>query len=55
MPNLCWKLIKEEFHEWNRGVFYIAGPPKMVETMLEMMGELKIPKERLYIERFMGY
>lgn len=49
------QMIKEEFPAWNQGVFYIAGPPKMVETMVDMMCELDIPEDRLHIEKFMGY
>jgi ferredoxin-NADP reductase len=49
------QMIKEEFPAWKDGIFYVAGPPKMVETMLEMLAELNVPKERLHIEKFMGY
>jgi ferredoxin-NADP reductase len=49
------QVIREEFPEWERGAFYVAGPPNMVGTMLELLDELAVPPERLTVEKFMGY
>lgn len=49
------EVIREEFPEWQRGAFYVAGPPNMVGTMLDLLTELEIPEERITVEKFMGY
>ncbi|HSH69969.1 MAG TPA: FAD-dependent oxidoreductase [Deferrisomatales bacterium] len=49
------QVIREEFPEWERGAFYVAGPPNMVGTMLELLAELAVPEERITVEKFMGY
>jgi ferredoxin-NADP reductase len=49
------QVIREEFPEWERGAFYVAGPPNMVGTMLDLLAELAVPEERTTVEKFMGY
>ena len=48
-------MIREEFPDWERGRFYVAGPPNMVGTMLDLLGDLEVPEARLTVEKFMGY
>jgi ferredoxin-NADP reductase len=52
---LSAQMIQEEFPAWEKGTFYVAGPPKMVKAMTDMLAELEIPKERMHVEKFMGY
>ena len=50
------KMIKEEAPDYNEKVFYICGPPKMVETLTKTLeNDLKVPRERIILENFAGY
>ena len=49
------QVIREKFPEWERGAFYVAGPPNMVGTMLDLLAELAVSEERITVEKFMGY
>lgn len=49
------QMIREEFPEWQRGAFYVAGPPNMVGATLELLAELGVPEERMSVEKFSGY
>jgi len=49
------QMIREEFPEWQRGAFYVAGPPNMVGATLELLAELDVPEERVSVEKFSGY
>lgn len=49
-------VIKEEISDYAERVFYICGPPKMVEALKFILSEeLKLDKERIKIENFSGY
>ncbi len=39
----------------SNAVFYICGPPGMLNAMQELLTELKVPKDRVKIEEFTGY
>jgi ferredoxin-NADP reductase len=42
--------------ELNNSIFYICGPPSMLNAMQTLLQEeLKIPKERIKVEEFTGY
>ena len=42
--------------ELNNSIFYICGPPGMLNAMQTLLQkELKIPKERIKVEEFTGY
>ncbi|MDQ3837711.1 MAG: hypothetical protein M3297_00410 [Thermoproteota archaeon] len=43
-------------NEITNSIFYICGPPNMVNAMKELLQQsLQIPKDRLRIEEFTGY
>ena len=39
----------------NKSIFYICGPPNMLNAMQALLQELNIPKERIKVEEFTGY
>jgi ferredoxin-NADP reductase len=41
--------------EWRDAVYYIAGPPGMVDGMREMLEGMNIVSDRIKTERFTGY
>jgi ferredoxin-NADP reductase len=42
--------------ELNNSLFYICGPPGMLNAMKKLLQEdLQIPKERIKVEEFIGY
>ncbi|MFH0861586.1 MAG: FAD-dependent oxidoreductase [Candidatus Altiarchaeota archaeon] len=47
--------IAEEVPDYAGRVFYVCGPPKMVEAMTKVLSELGITGERLVVEQFSGY
>jgi ferredoxin-NADP reductase/nitrite reductase/ring-hydroxylating ferredoxin subunit len=45
-----------DISELNNSIFYICGPPSMLNAMQTLLQEeLKIPKERIKVEEFTGY
>ena len=36
-------------------IFYICGPPAMVDAMVDTVKNIGIPKERIKLEKFVGY
>ncbi len=50
------KMIKEEIADYKERVFYICGPPKMVESLIIILkGKLNIQEDKIKIEKFTGY
>lgn len=50
------EMIREEMPDYDERVFYVCGPPKMVDYLKILLGDdLKINDERMKIERFSGY
>ncbi|MBI5213700.1 MAG: FAD-dependent oxidoreductase [Nitrospirae bacterium] len=50
------EMIREDISDYSDRVFYICGPPKMVDYLSALLSEeLKIPKERMKVEQFSGY
>jgi ferredoxin-NADP reductase/nitrite reductase/ring-hydroxylating ferredoxin subunit len=39
----------------NKSIFYICGPPSMLNATQALLRELSIPKERIMVEEFTGY
>ena len=48
-------MIKKHASNYTAAIFYICGPPGMVNAMLEILKQMEIPAERIKIERFTGY
>lgn len=48
-------MIKEEIPDYQERVFYICGPPKMVDSLRSLLSELKLNRERIKWEHFTGY
>lgn len=52
---ICENLILRELPDYAERIFYICGPPSMVETMVEMLHNMKIPNDRINKESLTGY
>jgi len=49
-------VIKEEIPDYIERTFYICGPPKMVESLINILkSKLRIQKDKTKIENFVGY
>jgi glycine betaine catabolism B len=44
-----------DYNILNKSIFYICGPPSMLNAMQALLQELDIPKERIKVEEFTGY
>ncbi len=49
------EMIKKEVSDYASRVFYICGPPAMVEAMKRLLQELNIFSEQIKTENFFGY
>lgn len=50
------KMIKEEIPDFNGRTFYICGPPKMVESLMNILkNKLNVQEDKIKIENFSGY
>ena len=50
------RVIKEEIPDYKDRVFYICGPPKMVEALKgELKNTLGVQEDKIRIENFSGY
>jgi len=48
--------VREEIPDFIERVFYICGPPKMVESLINILkNRLGIQDERIKRENFVGY
>lgn len=48
-------MIEEHCRDWRDSVYYLAGPPVMVDSMKETLKEMHISNERMHVEKFSGY
>jgi ferredoxin-NADP reductase len=48
-------LIKNNYKAWNQAFYYIAGPPKMVDGIRDIVREMGIKKDMIHIEKLTGY
>ncbi|HPN72367.1 MAG TPA: FAD-dependent oxidoreductase [Candidatus Omnitrophota bacterium] len=49
-------MVKKEIPDYMERVFFLCGPPGMVECLIEMLKlELKVPDSNIRKENFMGY
>lgn len=50
------RMIKEEIPDFMERTFYICGPPKMVESLVDTLeNRLGIKKDKIKVENFIGY
>ncbi|MFB0527769.1 MAG: ferredoxin--NADP reductase [bacterium] len=49
-------MIKEEIPDYRERIFYICGPPRMVESLIDILeNKLSIEENRIKRENFVGY
>ncbi len=49
------EMIQKEIPDYMERVFYICGPPKMVEAMVAILKEMNVPDKQIKQEYFPGY
>ncbi len=50
------KMIKEEIRDYKERVFYLCGPPKMVESLIDILKDkLGVQENKIRTENFTGY
>ena len=50
------KMIKEEISDYKERIFYLCGPPKMVETLVDILkNRLNVKDSNIKTENFTGY
>ena len=50
------QMVKDEIPDYAERVFYICGPPTMVDSLKSCLSEeLRLEKEKLKLEHFTGY
>lgn len=53
--NIDAEMIGEEIPEYRGTVFYVCGPPAMVQAMVNLLKTLDVPGEKVKKEDFAGY
>jgi ferredoxin-NADP reductase len=48
-------MLRRSLTELNRPIYYLSGPPKMVEAMQKLLKNLGVKQERVRTEAFDGY
>ncbi len=49
------ELLKRHLDDLNEPLYYVAGPPDMVDAMSEMLADTGIGDEHIKAEQFSGY
>jgi len=49
------EMIREHMPDYNDRIIYISGPQKMVDSVLDLLKELKVPESQIRKEYFHGY
>ena len=52
---ICDSMIVREIPDYKDYMFYLCGPPVMLDSMVSMLDSLGIPKSRVKQESFVGY
>ncbi len=52
---VCESMITREIPDYKEFVFYLCGPPVMLDSMVSILDSLDIPKEQVKQESFVGY
>lgn len=48
-------VVESEVEDHGSRAFYICGPPGMVKAMKTILIEMEVPRDRIFIENFVGY
>jgi ferredoxin-NADP reductase len=63
-PNDDWKgltglingeMIKKEIPDYKETIFYLCGPPGMVNALKGIINQIEIPSDQIRVEFFTGY
>ena len=49
------EMIRKQIADWNNSIFYTCGPPAMADTIVTLLQEMKISRDNIKVEKFMGY
>jgi len=49
------KMIREFAADFNNTLFYICGPPGMVDGLSQLLKTMNVPQQNVKIEKFVGY
>lgn len=49
------EMILKEIPDFKERIFFTCGPPKLVDSMVEILDEIKVDKEKIRKENFPGY
>ncbi len=52
---ICESMIVRELPDYAERIFYVCGPPPMVDSMMEMLHDMKIPDSMINKESLIGY
>ncbi len=52
---ICESMIIREVPDYPERVFYVCGPPPMVDAMIKMLHDMKIPDSMIHKESLIGY
>jgi ferredoxin-NADP reductase len=48
-------MLRRSLTDLNRPIYYLSGPPKMVESMQKLLTDSGVKQERVRTESFDGY
>jgi glycine betaine catabolism B len=49
------EMIKEHCNDFENTLFYICGPPGMVDGLSQLLKSMNIPQQNIKVEKFAGY
>jgi len=49
------EMIRKYVSDMDQAIFYVVGPPAMVDAMDQLLQGMEIPKDRIRLEKFDGY
>ncbi len=49
------EMIKEFCNDLNNTLFYICGPPGMVDALSNLLKTMSVPRQNVKVEKFVGY
>ena len=52
---ICDTLVAREVPDYQERVFYVCGPPAMVESMMDMLRSMNVPDGSVKKESLLGY